>query len=82
MMRYLSLDQRRRNPATAQHGVRNGDAGRRPQESQSPSPVPLLEWPKAREHLSKEIGAYDICDHNDNTGPGFFANAILRELYG
>ena len=79
VLRYPSFDQPRRNQATTQHGARNGDAGRRPQESQSPSPVPLLEWPETPGRLSQAIGAYDICDNNENTGPGFSANAIPRE---
>ena len=62
-----------------QHGAHNGDEGRRPQESQLPSPVPLPEWHEAPVHLSQAIGEFDICDNSENSEPVFFANAIPRE---
>ena len=62
-----------------QHGAHNGNEGRRPQESQLPSPVPLPEWHEAPVNLSQATGAYDICDYRENTAEEFFADAILRE---
>ena len=59
-----------------QHGAHNGDAGRRLQESQLRSLIPLPEWHEAPANLSQATGAYDICDNGENSEPGFFANAI------
>jgi len=68
------------NTALTQHGVRNGDAGRRPQESLSPRQVLHPESAVVLAHPYRAIGGYDIYDNNQHIVPGFFANAILRSL--
>ena len=72
-------DELRRNQATTQHGVRNDDAGRRPQESLSLRRGSLSESAVVLARPSQAIGAYDICDNNQNIVPEFVVDAILRE---
>ena len=67
------------NTALTQHGVRNGDAGRRPQESLSLRQVLHPESAVVLVHSYRARGEYDIDDNKENTVPGFFANAIPRE---
>ncbi len=65
-----------RKNALTQHGVRNDDADRRPQESQSllqgsfPGSVATLV------HPSQATGAFDNCDNSKNIAEGFFVDVI------
>ena len=67
------------NMALTQHGVRNGDADRRPQASLSLRQVLHPESAVVLAHPYRARGEYDIYDNNQNIVPGFFANAIPRE---
>jgi hypothetical protein len=67
------------NMALTQPSVRNGDADRRPQESLSLRQVLHPESAVVLAHPYRARGEYDFCDNNENTVPGFFANAIPRE---
>ncbi len=67
------------NTAVTQHGVRNGDAGRRPQASLSLRQVLHPESAVVLAHPYRARGEYDIYYNNQNIVPGFFANAIPRE---
>jgi hypothetical protein len=67
------------NTALTQHGVRNGDASRRPQESLSLRQVLHPESAVVLAHPYRARGEYDIYGNNQNIVPGFFANAIPRE---
>jgi hypothetical protein len=67
------------NMALTQHGVRNGDADRRPQESLSLRQVLHPESAVLLAHPYRARGEYDIYDNNQNIVPGFFANVIPRE---
>ena len=64
--------------APTQHGVRNGDAGHLPQESQLPPRGSSPGSGEAPAHPSQATGGCDIFDNKGNIAQGS-ADAILRE---